>query len=370
MRLLSIVGARPQFVKASVLTRAVEDHNRRQGGEPVEEVLVHTGQHYDDTMSAVFFRELELRQPDHHLGIHGGGHGDMTGRMLQALEPLLQQEQPDLVVVHGDTNSTMAGALAATKLHLPTAHVEAGLRSFNRRMPEELNRIVADAVSDLLFAPTEVAVRNLRREGVPEERIHLSGDVMYDAALHYLEVARRLSDVLARLGLLEGDFVLATVHRAENTDDPGRLREIIDGLSRLAVEQPVVMPLHPRTANALSQLGLGDRAAALTMIEPVGYLDMLRLEEAADLVVTDSGGVQKEAFFVGTPCITLRDETEWVELLECGAARLAGASAERIARLAGDSVLPPPATGLYGDGSAGERIVTALLQREGRPGGR
>ena len=300
MRIVTVVGARPQFVKAAVVSRAL----RQVGG--VEEILVHTGQHYDANMSDVFFRELDVPTPDHHLGIGGGSHGAQTGQMLAALEGVLASARPDWMLVYGDTNSTLAGALAAAKLLVRIAHVEAGLRSFNRSMPEEVNRVLTDHVSDLLFAPTEAAVANLAREGIAGSGVRLVGDVMYDVALHFADRAHGHSRVLDRLGLLAGGYVLATVHRPANTDNPDRLRAIFAGLGEVAAEVPVVLPLHPRTRAAAERAGLPDAVGGLTLTEPVGYLDMLTLERNACVVVTDSGGVQKEAFFSRVPCVTLR----------------------------------------------------------------
>lgn len=311
-KILTVVGARPQFIKAAVVSRVL----RVTPG--VREVLVHTGQHYDDNMSQVFFEELDIPEPDYHLGIGGGSHGQNTGRMLEAIEKVLINERPHLVLVYGDTDSTLAGALAASKLHIPVAHVEAGLRSFNRRMPEEINRVLTDHISDLLFAPTEKAVQNLLREGLPMSAIHWVGDVMYDAALYYGEKAERYSQILQRLNLLPKRYVLATVHRAENTDDPVRLRVILEALVRVHQEVPVVFPVHPRTRKRAEAYGLQGLLDKVLSLEPVGYLDMAMLEKNARLIATDSGGVQKEAFFYGVPCVTLRDETEWVELVELG----------------------------------------------------
>jgi len=356
---LTVVGARPQFIKAATVSRAI----RATGG--IREILVHTGQHYDSNMSDVFFVELDIPVPDHHLGIGSGPHGQQTGRMLEALEAVMQTERPDWVLVYGDTNSTLAGALAAAKLHIPVAHVEAGLRSFNRRMPEEINRVVTDHLSSLLFAPTETAVRHLRNEGIPEGAIRLVGDVMYDAALFYAERAERHSIILERLNMSPGSYVLATIHRAENTDVPERLRAIFEGLCRVAHHIPVVLPLHPRTCGALERAGLLSKVKeTLRVIDPVGYLDMVQLEKNARLVVTDSGGVQKEAYFYRVPCVTLRDETEWIELVETGWNRLVPPeSPEAVERGVlealdhkGDDVC------LYGDGSAAHRIVAALKE--------
>ena len=312
MKIATIIGARPQFIKAATVSRLIRNRN------DVSEILVHTGQHYDDNMSKVFFDELEIPKPDYNLGIGGGNHGAMTGRQLEAIESVLLKEKPDRVLVYGDTNSTLAGALAAVKLHIPVAHVEAGLRSFNRAMPEEINRVLTDHAADLLFAPTETAVKNLSSEGLmPKTR--QTGDVMFDAALFYAEKALTNSSILTKIGLASKNYVLATLHRAENTDDDGRMRDIVAGLLDLSTEIPIVLPLHPRTENVLKKLNLlTTLAKQIQVIDPVGYLDMVMLEKNANLIVTDSGGVQKEAFFHSVPCLTLRDETEWVELVELG----------------------------------------------------
>jgi UDP-GlcNAc3NAcA epimerase len=314
--IFTIIGARPQFIKAAAVSRRIADEARLQ------ESLIHTGQHYDANMSDVFFEEMEIPKPTHHLGISAGGHGDMTGRMLIALEELLLSQRPDMVMVYGDTNSTLAGALAAAKLQIPIAHVEAGLRSFNKCMPEEINRILVDHCSDLLFTPTAAATANLLREGVPRSRIVECGDVMFDAALHFGAKAKAHGAGVSRFDLPVKGYVLATVHRQENTEDPERLKAILTGLNLVAARMPVVLPLHPRTRGRLAALGLGDLLAGLRVIEPVGYLDMVGLEKDAFVIATDSGGVQKEAFFYSVPCVTLRDETEWVELVEAGWNRL------------------------------------------------
>jgi UDP-GlcNAc3NAcA epimerase len=358
MKLLTVVGARPQFIKAAALARAVRDR------EGIVEVMVHTGQHHDDNMSKVFFEQLEIPEPHRNLGIAGGSHGAMTGRMLEAVEAVLVAEAPDWVLVYGDTNSTLAGALAAAKLHLPVAHVEAGLRSWNRRMPEEINRVLTDHLSSLLFAPTGAAVENLLREGIDAGRVHLVGDVMFDAARHFGERSAAGDDLHRQLGVAGSPYVLATVHRAENTDDPARMQAIIGGLSEVARALPVVLPLHPRTRAVLQALGLVDEAAAaLRLCEPLGYLDMTALERGAAVVVTDSGGVQKEAFFHRVPCVTLRHETEWVELIEHGwntlcppedASTIATTVLAR-AGTSGDEVR------LYGDGQASRAILDLLL---------
>ncbi len=352
---VSLVGARPQFIKAAAVSRVL----RAEPG--VHEVLVHTGQHYDDNMSHIFFEELEIPEPDYYLGIGGGTHGQNTGRMLEAIEGVLLQEKPDWVLVYGDTDSTLAGALAAVKLHIPVAHVEAGLRSFNRRMPEEINRVLTDHAADLLFAPTDTAVHNLLREGIPEEKIHLMGDVMYDAALYYGAKAEQKSLILRRLGLSSKGYILATVHRAENTDDPERLKVIFQALAEVHREVPIVFPVHPRTRKRAEGFGFESYLDEMLSIEPIGYLDMVMLEKHARLIVTDSGGVQKEAFFYRVPCVTLRTETEWIELVQTGWNRLVPPTSADTVRQA---ILAPPLVGsqvsLYGDGQASKRIVKIL----------
>lgn len=361
MKVLTVLGARPQFIKASVVSAAMVEH----GG--FDEVVVHTGQHFDANMSEVFFAELGMLAPKYHLGINGGHHGEMTGRMLIETEKVMLAQCPDMVLVYGDTNSTLAGALAAAKLHIPIAHVEAGLRSFNMRMPEEINRILTDRISSWLFAPTAEAVRHLQREGIASERIHNVGDVMYDVALYHGEgVSRMKNNIVARLRLSDKGYVLVTIHRAENTDDLPRLQSIVRALIRVAEKLPVVWPVHPRTHGALKQLDLlRNLPPALRLIEPQGYLDMICLERAASVIATDSGGVQKEAFFHGVPCVTLRSETEWTELIEAGWNRLAPpddaeAVTETILNARGRvGVQVHP----YGGGDAASQIITALVQR-------
>ena len=360
MRVVTVVGARPQFIKAATVSRAL------RAIRGITEVLVHTGQHYSENMSAVFFDELEIRQPDHELGVGSGAHGAQTGQMLAAVESVLMDERPELVVVYGDTNSTLAGALAAAKLHIPIAHVEAGLRSFNRRMPEEINRILTDHVSTLLFAPTKTAVHHLIDEGISDEAIHCVGDVMYDAALYYAAKAEADHHAWSERGLEEKQYVLATIHRAENTDDAGRLTAIVDGLARVARDMPVVLPVHPRTREALQRNALAERvAASLTVVPPASYLEMIVLERSASIIATDSGGVQKEAYFYRVPCVTLRDETEWVELVEIGANRLcpphSGKAIEQAVRGSMCDGFPDDAgVGLYGDGNAANQIARIM----------
>jgi UDP-GlcNAc3NAcA epimerase len=361
IKIVTIVGARPQLIKAAAISRAI----RSEFADRVTEVLVHTGQHYDENMSKVFFDELDIPHPKYNLEISGGQHGAMTGRMLEAVECVLLEEMPDWVLIYGDTNSTLAGALAAVKIHIPVAHVEAGLRSFNMRMPEEVNRIVADRVSRLLFCPTDIAVRNLAREGVTHG-VHNVGDVMFDVSLYYRDVARQYSNAMQRFSLAEGGYVLTTCHRQENTDDPARLKAILGALGDVAERMPLLLPLHPRTRNIIAQRGLADVLGKATLVEPLSYMDMVRLEQSARVILTDSGGVQKEAFFYQVPCVTMRDETEWTETVDLGWNQLVGADRSLIV----DAVLGaarPAGTGArpYGNGKASKAIIEELLrQRE------
>lgn len=320
--IVSIVGARPQFIKLAPLSKEL----RKLG---FNEVIVHTGQHYDENMSDLFFKELEIPEPDYNLGIGSGSHGNQTGRMLIAIEEVLSKEKPDLVIVYGDTNSTLAGALCASKLHIKLAHVEAGLRSFNKDMPEEVNRIVADHLSDILFCPTETAVENLKREGITEGT-YLVGDIMFDALMYFSKISEAKSKILERLNLKPKEYYLATIHRAENTDNYERLKSILEALAEL--DLLVVFPIHPRTQNRIKDYNLEYLLKEFFVIEPVGYLDMLQLEKHAKAILTDSGGVQKEAFWLRVPCITLRDETEWVETVRYGWNRLVGADKDKILR--------------------------------------
>lgn len=370
MKVVTIVGARPQFVKAAMVSLAFRKFTA------VEEALLHTGQHYDDQMSKVFFEELEIPEPAYDLGVGSGSHGQQTARMLEGIEAVLLDLRPDAVLVYGDTNSTLAGALAAAKIPVPIFHVEAGLRSFNRRMPEETNRVLTDQVSDVLFAPTEAAVSNLRREGIREEQIHKVGDVMYDAALYYASRANLKSTILSEMGLAPATYALATIHRAENTNDLDRLRVICGTLSRLAGQMPVVFPVHPRTQKVLSQSGLASQLGPVRIADPVGYLDMVMLEKNARVILTDSGGVQKEAFFYQVPCVTFRDETEWLELLELGWNRLAPpVSVNSQFRQIETALDGTPGNGHrpYGNGDAARRVAelteAIFLQGQGLCGG-
>lgn len=366
MKILTIVGARPQFIKAAVVSRAIELHNSG-GGAPIDERILHTGQHYDERMSEVFFNDLSIPPPGVDLEVGSGSHGVQTAAMLVGIEAEILKWRPDWVLLYGDTNSTLAGALAAAKLHVPVAHVEAGLRSFNQRMPEEINRILTDRVSARHYCPTETAVAHLRAEGHGEESIRLVGDVMYDAALFYGTMVKERPNLLSEVALPSGSFILSTVHRAENTDDPERLGAIVSGLLELGRERPVVLPLHPRTLGALKaqeKLGALKEAQNIHLIAPVGYLEMISLERRADVIVTDSGGVQKEAFFHQRPCVTLRDETEWVETVDMGWNQLVKpltqegiVDAVNGALAGGDRGTGAP----YGDGAAGALVVSDLL---------
>ncbi len=354
MKVVTIIGARPQFVKAAVVSRVLAE------AQCVEEVIVHTGQHFDANMSDVFFEEMCIPKPHYNLNINGLSHGAMTGQMLEKIEEVLVNEKPDWVLVYGDTNSTIAGALAAKKLHIRVAHVEAGLRSFNMAMPEEVNRILTDRISDVLFCPTDAAMENLRREGFDniDCRIVKNGDVMQDAALFYADRAKRPGKDVP------GRFVLCTVHRAENTDEPQRLAGIFKALEIISQEVPVVLPLHPRTRSKLSAIGYDFAKSKICFIEPVGYLEMVWLLKQCELVMTDSGGLQKEAYFFGKYCVTMRDETEWVELVENGFNKLSGSDTNQLLECVKE-VRQKELCGfenrLYGNGDAGNAIVNVLL---------
>lgn len=355
IRIVTIVGARPQFVKAATVSRAIAEFNQSKGGVLIDEIIVHTGQHFDANMSDIFFDEMEIPKPKYTLGIGGGSHGQMTGRQLEKIEAVLLDVQPDFVLVYGDTNSTLAGALAASKLTIPVVHVEAGLRSYNRAMPEEINRVLTDHVSEILFAPTSNAKNNLINEGVEESRIHVVGDVMYDAALFYGKRANKPKWFDSTVGD-KSDFFLATIHRAENTENSENLISIIEALK--SSEVPVVLPLHPRTRKKLKELTV--QLAGIHVVEPVGYLEMVWLEVECKMILTDSGGVQKEAFFHGKPCITLRAETEWTELVEQGFNKLVGHNKDEII-----AQMKAPFEGviegeIYGDGNAAKAVVEII----------
>ena len=396
MKVVTVVGARPQFVKAAAVRRAIEAYSqrgslaRRRGSKKTfQEVLIHTGQHYDYGMDGVFFEELQLPKPDYHLGVGSGSHAQQTALMLERIETIVQKEEPDGVMVYGDTNSTLAGALVAAKLNIPVAHVEAGLRSYNRVMPEETNRVLTDHLSTLLFCPTRQSVENLAKEGIRNGKkkvVKRVGDVMYDSILYYSTVADKTSTLLQDLGLstpnaerrtpddsMSGSFsprasrltnyYLATLHRAENTDDPVRLKSILAALHEIGKDAPVILPLHPRTKKMMKTYGLRFSGERIREIDPVSYLDMLSLEKNAGAILTDSGGVQKEAYWFNVPCFTLREETEWVETVESGWNVLVGTKPQRIVeevKRRRRRKPPQKGTRLFGDGRASEKIVRTL----------
>lgn len=364
MKIITVVGARPQFIKAAVVSRAIAQHNRQHPTNSITEVIVHTGQHYDPNMSDVFFAEMQIPHPDYHLGIGGRSHGAMTGQMLEKIEEVILKEQPHVVLVYGDTNSTLAGALAAVKLHIPVAHVEAGLRSHNMRMPEEVNRVLTDQISRWLFCPTETAVKNLENEGFltyKQALVYNVGDVMYDAALFYKQIAKPTEAIADLLSELSDGFYLVTVHRAENTDNPARLSNIISALEMISKSTPIVLPLHPRTRKLLSSGNLSQ--TNIRLIEPLSYFDMLSLLNHCRSVLTDSGGLQKEAYFFKKPCITLRDETEWSELIEGGFNTLTGANSDKIISAVKDmeNKTIDSSKALYGTGNASCKILQTLV---------
>jgi UDP-N-acetylglucosamine 2-epimerase (non-hydrolysing) len=345
MKIASIVGARPNFIKCAPLSEELR--------KEFEEVLIHTGQHYDYEMNKVFFEELKIPEPDYHLGVGSGSHGEQTGEMLKRTEEVIIKEEPDLVLVFGDTNTTLAGALAASKLHIKVGHIEAGLRSFDKRMPEEINRLLTDHCSDLLFCPTKTAVDNLKREGI-EKGVYLTGDVMVDALKENIEIAENKTKSLDELNLKPKEYYLATLHRAENTDNFERLKNIVDAFC--AIEN-LVFPCHPRTKKFLKQFGLWDTLTRkVKVIKPVGYLDMLMLEKNAKKILTDSGGVQKEAYIFKVPCVTLRENTEWVETVEDGWNVLIGASKDKIVEMANDFEPKGKQRDVFGDGKSSEKI--------------
>jgi len=381
MKIVTIVGARPQFIKAAAVSRAIQAYHQssvRSGSKKrLREILVHTGQHYDYLMDRIFFEELRLPEPDYHLGAGSGSHAVQTGRMLEGLEKVLEKEKPEITIVYGDTNSTLAGALAAAKLNIPIGHVEAGLRSYRRSMPEETNRLLTDHLSTVLFCPTIQAVRNLLKEGIRNENktvVRNVGDVMYDSILYYSQIAEKKSTILRDLNLLfpktrnskivTRNYYLATLHRAENTDDPKRLRSIFTALIELSQECPVILPLHPRTRKMMRVQGLIKEAKGIQLIDPVSYLNMLRLEKHARVILTDSGGVQKEAYWFRVPCITLREETEWLETIRSGWNVLVGTESDSIVKATkrqNRRTLPASQTKIFGDGKASEKIVQALF---------
>lgn len=383
MKLVTIIGARPQIIKAAALSRAIRNHYADQ----IQEVIVHTGQHYDDNMSQVFFDELQIPRPDYNLHVGSASHGVQTARMTEGIEALLIKEQPDFIVLYGDTNSTLAGAVAAAKIHVPIVHIEAGLRSFNKSMPEEINRIVCDHCSTLLFTPTKAGLENLKREGFPVDgsgvstssttaaptidnpKVYHCGDIMYDNSLHFADIAEEKTDIIRRLELVGKPFILATIHRDSNTDHPERLSAIFDALIELSKENQIVLPLHPRTAKLLKTNLSNEKqtlifsSANIKLIPPVSFLEMIALERHAQLVMTDSGGVQKEAYFFKKPCIILRPETEWVEIVQTGNAILADADESRIMQAWAHFKDCPPTTfpEIFGDGHAAEFMLKQML---------
>lgn len=358
-KVVTVIGARPQFIKAAPVSKVFVEC------DDLHEILIHTGQHYDSDMSKIFFDELEIPQPHYNLGVGSGSHAVQTGEIMKRLEEVLIKEKPKMVIIYGDTNSTLAGALTAAKLHIPVAHVEAGLRSFNRRMPEEINRIIADRLSKLLFAPTQTAVDNLAKEGITEG-VYKTGDVMYDVALQFSEKAEKKSTILSDLHTRSKEYILVTVHRPENTDNKTHLSSIFTGLNHIAQEIPVIFPIHPRTKKMLKQFGFENLPEKVTVIDPVGFLDMICLEYNAKLIITDSGGIQKEAYFHNVPCVTLREETEWVETVDAGWNVLADVSASQSIITHVKSMIDFSGNrddiNEYGDGKASEKIVRMVLK--------
>jgi len=372
MKMVTIVGARPQFIKASAVSRAIQEFNKAK--KQIEEILVHTGQHYDYLMDKVFFEELQLPRPNYHLGVGSGSHARQTGMMLERIETVLQKERPEVVMVYGDTNSTLAGALSAAKLNIPVAHVEAGLRSYNRIMPEEINRLLTDHLSTFLFCPTDQAVKNLTREGIKDGKtkfVKKVGDVMYDLVLYCSELAEKKSTILIDLGFITPNsklrtpnYFLVTLHRAENTDNPKRLKSILKALNEIAKDAPVILPLHPRTKKMMEVYCLLPRSPGLRLTDPVSYFDMLKLGKNAKAILTDSGGVQKEAYWFNVPCFTLRDETEWVETIQSGWNVLVGAESKRIVDAVRHGVGRKRSLKqrkLFGNGKASQKIVQIIL---------
>ena len=376
MKIVTVVGARPQFIKAAAVSRMIQEFNRRK--RRIQEILVHTGQHYDYLMDKVFFEELELPRPDYHLGVGSGSHGRQTGIMLERIETILQEEKPEVLMVYGDTNSTLSGALAAAKLNIPVAHVEAGLRSYNRTMPEEINRLLTDHLSAFLFCPTDQAVRNLLKEGIKDGRtrkVKNVGDVMYDSILYYSKIAEKKSTILQGLNLVNPQSVppgrdnpqyyLATLHRAENTDDPKVLNSILKALNEIGRNTSVILPLHPRTKKMMKVHHLFSEFKNIKWIDPVSYLDMLQLEKKAKAILTDSGGVQKEAYWFKVPCLTLREETEWVETVKSGWNVLVGTGPKKIVQglnVFGKGRPSKKGMGIFGDGRASGKIIQILMR--------
>ena len=366
MKIVTVIGARPQIIKAAALSRAIKEHY----ADRIQEVIVHTGQHYDDNMSEVFFAELGIPHPDYNLHVGSASHGVQTARMIEGIEQILMGEKPDAIVLYGDTNSTLAGAVAASKIHVPVAHIEAGLRSFNKSMPEEINRIVCDHCSTLLFCPTKAGFDNLAKEGFPIDndgpytidnpKVYHCGDIMYDNSLHFSKVADQKGQVLKQLGLEGKPFVLATLHRDSNTDQSERLKAILEAFKELSKEITIVLPMHPRTRKKAADF----HADNVIVTEPVSFLEMIQLEKHAQLILTDSGGVQKESYFFKKPCVILRPETEWVEIVETGAATLANADYRKILEASRRYLQQPPDKfpEIFGDGHAAEFMLERMLE--------
>jgi len=356
LKILTVIGARPQFIKAAAVSREIKKHNN------ISEIIVHTGQHFDKAMSDIFFEEMDIPKPNYNLDVNGLTHGAMTGQMMEKLDPIIAKEEPDAILVYGDTNSTLAGALCGAKLHVPVAHVEAGLRSFNNKMPEEINRILVDRMSSILFCPTETAINNLNSEGYSKfgSKIVRSGDVMLDAALFYAKKSVEKSKIVKTLGLESDSYILATIHRAENTNDLERLNSIVKALNTISEHKRVVLPLHPRTKKIVENEKIVIKA---DVIDPVGYFDMLELIKNSSMIMTDSGGLQKEAYFFKKRCVTLRDETEWVELVKAGVNSVVGSDADKIITAFDEAVnkVFEGVENLYGDGRASKTIVDQLL---------
>jgi len=363
INIITITGARPQFIKAASVSRAVKKFNDASGKVSLAEKILHTGQHYDDNMSRIFFEQLEIPEPVWNLNVGSATHGRQTGEMLEKIETILLKEKPDYCIVYGDTNSTLAGALAATKLHIPVAHVEAGLRSFNKKMPEEINRLLTDHISRLLFCPTDVAVNNLKTEGI-KTGVHNTGDVMYDSIIYYSQKTRNIAaELFRKYSIQSKSFYLATVHRAENTDDKNRLSQIVQAFNEIAQPAcPLILPLHPRTVKYIHNYKLR-LSENVKILEPLSYLEMLALEENAKAILTDSGGIQKEAFCLGVPCITLRDETEWLETVQTGCNTLTGSDTQKIIQAVKSlkRINPSDIQKFYGDGKASEKIVEIIV---------
>ena len=366
MKIVSIVGARPQFIKASAICRSIKEFNKEPKNN-IKEVIVHTGQHFYSNMSDIFFKELNIPQPNYNLEISGGSHAEMTSRMMVSIEKVLLKEKPAYVIIYGDTNSTLAAALVAAKIQIPVVHIEAGLRSFNRKMPEEINRIIADRISAINFCPTNEALKNLKNDGL-EKNAFVVGDVMYDVSKHFKKIGKTKSSIIEKLNLQNKDFALATCHRAENTDHPERLREILKAFTEINKKMPLFFCIHPRTKKFISKFNLTSYLNNFSVIEPLSFIDMVMLEQAASLILTDSGGVQKEAFFYKTPCITLRDETEWVETVELGWNQVSGANMDEILNAFNNTDIHKNIKQYepYGDGFSANKIIQIINEQNNK----